>query len=316
MSEIGSSLRADDGRLIPVRRWGAGDSPRAVIQVLHGLGEHAGRYERFARACNAAGISVVAHDHRGHGIRKDDPAHGLFADRNGWNRVLSDVLLVHESIVASARGVRLGLFGHSMGSYIAQSFTMRHPEHVDMLILSGSTFAKRSQLVAGNCLATILAMATGKRRKSKLLDDAGFGAFNRRFQPSRTDYDWLSRDTVEVDGYIADPQCGGRFTNQLWRDLTGGLLEITSPEAISQIPAKLPVLIFGGENDPVGGDVGLRKLAAVYRDTAHPDVTLKIYPGGRHEMLNETNRDDVTSNITEWIESRLPTNIAGDAQHS
>lgn len=305
MSEIGSSLRADDGRLIPVRRWGAGDSPRAVIQVLHGLGEHAGRYERFARACNAAGISVVAHDHRGHGIRKDDPAHGLFADRNGWNRVLSDVLLVHESIVASARGVRLGLFGHSMGSYIAQSFTMRHPEHVDMLILSGSTFAKRSQLVAGNCLSTILAVATGKRRKSELLDKAGFGAFNRRFQPSRTDYDWLSRDTAEVDRYIQDPYCGGRFTNQLWRDLTGGLLEISSHQAVSRIPAGMPLHILGGEKDPVGGKVGLQKLADAYRDTGHKDVSLKIYAGGRHEMLNEINRDEVTRDIIDWMSGCL-----------
>jgi alpha-beta hydrolase superfamily lysophospholipase len=145
----------------------------------------------------------------------------------------------------------------------------------------------------------------GKQTKSAFLNNTGFNAFNKPFEPARTDLDWLSRDEAEVDRYLADPLCGGLFTNQLWRDLTGGLLEITSANAVASIPPEIPILIMGGQDDPVGGEKGLTKLSDVYRQTGHADITLQIYAGGRHEMLNEMNRDAVTADIISWIESRL-----------
>jgi alpha-beta hydrolase superfamily lysophospholipase len=297
-------LPTDDGHLLELHNWlpGAGGSPRAVVQLLHGLGEHAGRYQRFAKACNAESFAVIAHNHRGHGPAAD--CRGHFADANGWNRVIADVAAVNTAIRLQYPDLPVVLFGHSMGSYIAQSYAMRHPADIDLLVLSGSTFGSRPALRVGHLLAGLLALF-GKRRRSALLDYLGIGAFNRKFRPNRTDNDWLSRDEAEVDRFCADPACGGPYTNRLWFDLTGGLLEITSRTAVSKIPRDLPVLILGGEKDPVGGKQGLARLADVYRATGHADLTVKVYPGGRHEMLNETNRDEVAADILYWMRSRL-----------
>lgn len=297
---MATTLHADDGDAIRVLSWRpeADAKERAVIQLLHGLGEHASRYERFAKACNARGLVVVAHNHRGHGDRSGMAGH--YADRDGWDKLISDALLVRRHIRDSFPNLPIVLFGHSMGSYIAQSFVMRHAEDVALLILSGSTYAPRSQLQLFRAIAAILGIF-GRRRKSGLLDKMGFGAFNKPFLPARTDFDWLSRDESEVDEYVEDPLCGGLFTNQLWLDLMGGLLEITSTKAIRSVPADLPILILGGERDPVGGERGLSRLADVYRQAGHENLTLKIYQDGRHEMLNEINRDEVTRDIIDWI---------------
>jgi alpha-beta hydrolase superfamily lysophospholipase len=192
-----------------------------------------------------------------------------------------------------------------MGSYIAQSFVMRHGGNNHALILSASTYAPRGQLRAGHLCAQLLTALTGGQRVNSFLNHSGLGKFNERFKPARTKFDWLSRDEAEVDRYIQDPLCGGDFSNKLWADLTGGLLEIISRDAAATVRQDLPILILGGERDPVGGTIGLTLLADVYRKTGHDDVTLKLYPEGRHEMLNETNRDAVTRDVIEWIQNKM-----------
>ena len=147
--------------------------------------------------------------------------------------------------------------------------------------------------------------AFGPRKHSAQLNRRGFEAFNRRFEPARTRLDWLSRDESEVDACLADPLCIASFSNGLWRDLTGGLLEITSPGALRDIPKSLPKLIFGGELDPVGGNKGMTRLKQAFEDAGHDKITMKIYPGGRHEMLNETNREEVTADVLDWITQNL-----------
>ncbi len=298
-----SGFITDDGQSVSEFIWRPdGSRPRAVVQILHGLGEHASRYERFAKECTSAGFVVWAHDHRGHGARPGVAGH--FADSQGWDKVINDAWQVNERIRARYEDVPIVLLGHSMGSYIAQSFLFRHPALIAALILSASTFANKAELLSGHGLATMLA-ATAKQQKSALLNRLGFGKFNKPFQPTRTDLDWLSRDEEEVDRYIDDPLCGGTFTNALWRDLTGGLLEITSRTALHSVPRNLPILITGGEKDPVGGTAGMQRLAAAYRDTGHGKVDLKVYPGGRHEMLNEINRREVMADLIHWINSVL-----------
>lgn len=298
-----SALKADDGREIPTASWfpAADRAPRVWIQVLHGLGEHGGRYERFAEACNRRDIGVTVHDHRGHGAFAKTAGH--FADTNGWHKVVGDAQTVKQSLLAQHPGVPLVVLGHSMGSFIAQDLVMRHPDGVSSLVLSGSTWSSRSELRAAHLLAGLMCLI-GKKRKSPLLNKLGFSAFNKPFEPARTALDWLSRDEEEVDRYIADPLCGGDFSNKLWHDLTGGLLRISSVEAVASVPVELPVLIFGGQDDPVGGEKGMSLLADAYRRTGH-DVTLNIYPGGRHEMLNEINRDEVMQDIFLWITTHL-----------
>ena len=150
-----------------------------------------------------------------------------------------------------------------------------------------------------------MAWKSGTGACSPLLDKIGFGDFNKRFEPARTELDWLSRDPAEVDKYVADPLCGGPYTIGLWLDLLGGLRSIATDDALRDIPADLPILITGGADDPVGGARGMQQLAARYTDTGHHQLETKIYPGGRHEMLNETNRDEFTADLLRWIKSAL-----------
>ena len=302
-----ATLRTEAGHQILVDSWHpeAETSPRALLHIFHGLGEHTARYERFARSCAANGIIVVAHNHRGHGENCDSESLGHYADKDGWNKLIADALLVQNNAREEFSGLPLVVMGHSMGSYIAQSFVMRYPRNVSQLILSASTYAPRLRLRLGKLLATFDAWRHGPRHRSDMLNQMSFGDFNKRFAPNRTEFDWLSRDENEVDKYVGDPLCGAPSSSQLWHDLTGGMLEITSQRAVTSVPNGMPLLILGGQFDPVGGEKGLTKLAYAYRKTRHEDVTLRIYADGRHEMLNETNRDEVTRDIIRWIADHL-----------
>lgn len=298
-----SIVVADDSRKILVDGWPAngGASPTAIVQILHGLAEHPARYGRFAAACLGKGYAVIAHNHRGHGENCPDEELGFFAGHNGWQHVISDVHKVNSEIRRRYPGVPLVLLGHSMGSFIAQGFLMQHPSGADALILSASNLPPAMQVWTGHWLARFIGWRRGKRERSELLNKLGFGEFNKRFAPNRTDYDWLSRDENEVDRYARDPLCGFDSSNGLWADLTGALLKIGKPASLRKIPAGLPVLITGGEKDPVGGIKGMTVLADAYRQSGHDKVTLRTYPDGRHEMLNEINRDDFTKDVLAWI---------------
>lgn len=294
------SLSAADGHRILVDIWRPA-RPRILIHLFHGLGEHTDRYERFAHFCMAAGIAVVAHSHRGHGENCSDEELGHFADKDGWQKVLDDARAVQQRVVEQVPGLPLVILGHSMGSYIAQAFLMRGYCQPAALVLSGSTHAPLGQLLAGHWLAGLVRL-TGRRRRSPLLNSLSFGDFNKRFAPNRTEFDWLSRDEAEVDNYINDRLCGVVSSSQLWYDLTGGLLEIRPRKALRRIPAELPILITGGSEDPVGGRVGMQRLADAYRDSGHTRVSLEVYDQGRHEMFNEINRDRFSADVVEWIE--------------
>lgn len=296
------TLAADDGHQVLTDLWqpeGNADTV-AMVQLSHGLGEHSSRYERFAQRCVQAGIALAVHNHRGHGESCATDKLGHFADNDGWNKVISDVGQVRNYLSQFA-DVPLFMMGHSMGSFIAQCSLMRDTRNAAALILSASTWSSRALLIMGRLLARSEIFRHGGDAKSEKLNDLGFGRFNQQFAPNRTTADWLSRDENEVDKYVADPLCGGPYTNRLWYDFMGGLLDVTSARSLRDIPPGLPILILGGQRDPVGGEDGLTKLALRYRSTAHTDVTLRIYEGGRHEMLNETNRDEVESDVVNWI---------------
>jgi alpha-beta hydrolase superfamily lysophospholipase len=296
------SLQADDGHRILIDLWFPPDA-RILVHVMHGLGEHPARYERFARHCNSRDIAVAAHNHRGHGENCPVTELGHYADNDGWNKLIADAALVQAFLRKQLPNLPLILLGHSMGSYIAQSFVMRGEGSASALILSASSFNSRLQLRIGHWIAAIESMRSGKKSKSALLNKMGFGAFNKAFAPNRTDFDWLSRDQEEVDKYVADQLCGGDSSNRLWFDLTGGLLEVTSNKALRKIRSDLPILITGGADDPAGGQEGLTRLHQKYVSTGHSGASLKIYQHGRHEMLNETNRDEFSADLTQWMTS-------------
>jgi alpha-beta hydrolase superfamily lysophospholipase len=292
-------LTAPDGHEIHMHMWSPEVAAARVIQVLHGLGEHAARYERFAHAAASRGYAVCVHDHRGHGPHTEELGH--FADDSGWHLLVADALLVQDYSRERFADAPLVLLGHSMGSYIAQSFAMLYGDRLSALILSASTWPSRLQLLPALAIAYIEAWRLGIRGKSALLDKLGFGNFNKRFAPACTEMDWLSRDAAEVDKYVADPLCGGPYSCRLWLDLLRGLIDISSDNALARVPVGLPLLITGGECDPVGGDRGMTHLMMHYAQTGHQRISVKIFPDGRHEMLNESNRDEVTTNWLDWI---------------
>jgi len=293
-------LETEDGHRIHLQTWAPEGEPAGVIQLLHGLGEHIRRYDRFARAATGRGYVVYGHDHRGHGLSEGE--RGYFADADGWHKVVEDVRVVNEHIRESHPAEPLILLGHSMGSFIAETFAMHYGARLQGLLLSGSSWPQRIQTIPGRLLAKLESLRVGRRGNSALVNALGFNAFNRPFRPIRTEMDWLSRDDAEVDRYIADPLCGGPFTCGLWLDFLGGLFDLGSDHALSRIPSDLPILISGGSADPVGGEKGMTRLAMRYMQTLHQRVKLKLYPEGRHEMLNEVNRDEVMGDWLEWID--------------
>jgi alpha-beta hydrolase superfamily lysophospholipase len=294
-------LTAGDGHAIHLQVWAPAGDPVGAIQLLHGLGEHIMRYERFAKSAVARGYTVCGHDHRGHGVSGGQ--RGYFTDENGWHKIVEDVRVVSDHIRGTGASKPVFLLAHSMGSFIGQAFAMHYGARLTGLLLSGSSWPQRIQLLPGRFLAKLESWRLGRRGHSALINALGFGAFNRRFRPVRTEMDWLTRDEAEVDKYVADPLCGGPFTCGLWLDFLGGLFELGSDLGLARIPADLPILITGGGADPVGGEKGMTRLAMHYMQTSHQRVKLKIYPEGRHEMLNEVNREDVTADWLDWIEA-------------
>ena len=291
----------NDSHVIPIYSWNPSGQVKAIIQILHGLGEHALRYHQVAKKFTENGYSVIIHNQRGHGETISPSDLGHFSDTLGWEKLISDCKAVQKYSLEKFPQIPLILLGHSMGSYIAQSFVMRHPKNINALILSASTWPQRKKLKLITTLAKFEIWRSGIRTKSELLNKLGFSDFNKSFSPNRTDFDWLSRDEQIVDDYMADPLCGFQSSNQLWLDLINGLIEISDKNSLKKIPSSLPILIAGGELDPVGGSTGLKQLTANYQQTNHNQVTLKIYSQARHEILNEINKDEVMENILSWI---------------
>ncbi|MDO4784139.1 MAG: alpha/beta hydrolase [Propionibacteriaceae bacterium] len=296
-----------DGARLFTRTWlPAGDSV-GVLQIVHGMAEHSGRYEAFAKRLTAAGWAVYAHDHRGHGhTAVDAGALGHLADQGGWNRAVRDLGVIGEIARGAHPGRPLVLFGHSMGSLLVRDYLRDHSGRADAVVLSGAPSEKSAVLTAvGRAVAEAEARLRGPRERSVLMNSLTFGLFNRDFRPARTQFDWLSRDPAQVDAYIADPLCGGVPTVQFFRDLLFGLRLVNSPEALRDVRRDLPVYLLFGEMDPAAErGRGARRLRAALLAAGVTDVTLKLYPGGRHEMLNEINADEVTDDLIGWLEER------------
>ena len=269
-----------DGLELATYEWDVAD-PRGVVQVAHGLAEHSARYDRFARALNDAGYTVRATDHRGHGASIAGTPGDFGAA--GFEGLIADMA----AYGASLRGdLPLFLFAHSMGSFAAQSVILTHSEQYAGVVLSGST--------ALDLLAAGLAEAEGP---------VGLEAFNAGFE-HRTGYEWLSRDEAEVDRYVADPLCGFDLPDETVPALFGAAGTLADPTALAGIRSDLPLLVVSGSDDPLaGGGQLVEVLGQRYRDAGLVDVTVRLYDGARHEILNETNRDEVTADVVAWLDA-------------
>ena len=298
-------LTANDHTRLYVNQWMPDGPPRAVVMISHGMAEHGGRYARLAQALCGAGYGVYALDQRGHGRTAEAGTVGLYAETDGWNKVVGDLASLNQHIGQQHAGLPIILLGHSMGSYISQAYLLHHSASLHGAILSGSNFQPVALYRAAQIIARIERARQGLRGRSALIDFLSFGSFNKAFKPNRTAFDWLSRDPVEVDNYINDPLCGFRCTNQLWIDLLGGLQQISKVSNLAQIDPGLPILVMGGDCDPVSEGKRLKDLAHALREAGCQDVQLTLYPQARHEVFNETNRDEVTADLLAWLDQAL-----------
>lgn len=294
-----------------VYRWlpDADVATRGVVQISHGMAEHAARYKGFAEALTAAGFAVYAHDHRGHGRTAGDVSkRGHFADRDGWRAVLDDLYAVAARAAEENPGAPLVLFAHSMGSFIAQQAMFERASLWKGVALSASTSGVANPLAPiGRVIARVERLRVGASKPSRLLTKLSFGEFNKGFRPARTEYDWLSRDPGEVDKYVADDWCGFDVSTQLWVDLLDALPTLADSTNLARVPKDLPVYVLAGSRDPVTGYLkGLQQLVDSYQAVGLRDITWKVYEGGRHEMLNETNRADVHKDFLTWLDRVAP----------
>ena len=292
-----------DGIELVVHRWMPDGPAKASVVVAHGMAEHAARYARFGTALAAQGYAVYAPDHRGHG-RTAGGDDGLgWAGADGWNAIVGDLGRVVAHVREQHAGLPLFMFGHSMGSMLAQRVAQVHGEELAGLILSGTT-GSAPNLGAGIAAAQGMALLRGDRAPSAL-QRVMFADFNKPFAP-QPGFEWLSRDADEVRAYVDDPRCGFTFSNRLLLDMLRGYAATWKPENERRLPVTLPVLMFAGELDPVGRNtVAVTQLAERYRALGLRDVETKFYPGARHETLNETNRDEVVRDVVGWLDAHV-----------
>ncbi|MCR4676334.1 MAG: lysophospholipase [Sphaerochaetaceae bacterium] len=296
-----------DGHKMSYRLWlPETETPRAFIQILHGMAEHAARYQRFAEALNSKGFAVFAGDHRGHGQSIGNGLKGWFAEKDGWDRVCDDAFELAAHITGQYRVSTTFLLGHSMGSFMARSVMVKHPDFYSGVVIMGTGASQGLVGKVGKMICRRQIKSRGSKAPAELMDKLSFGSYNKNFEPSRTRFDWLSRDTREVDKYIADDLCGFICTNGFFYDLLTGIEFANNQVNAKSLPADLPLLVISGEQDPVGNNgKGVAKVCELYRNAGIADVTLKLYEGARHEILNETNRAEVTSDLLDWFEGHL-----------
>ena len=303
------TLTAEDGFELAMVRWLPSGTPRAVLQISHGMAEYASRYAPFAEACTAAGIAVYAHDHRGHGGSIDvTTPRGHYADQDGWAKVVADLDDVHHRIRANHPNVPVFLLGHSMGSFIARAFLVRNPDALAGAIISATGWRTGPLGAAMRFFARREVRKHGAREPSALMAKLVFGTFNLQFAPTRTKFDWLSRDPEQVDLYVHDPMCGYDCSGKLWDDMLTGVAALEKDEdEPARLSKTLPLLCVAGTKDPTSmGGLGTGQVAKRYIAAGNPNVTDKRYPGARHELVNETNRTEVWSDLIQWIEAQLP----------
>ena len=300
-------LSADGKTPIHAVEWLPDGPVRAVLQISHGVAEYILRYEPFAAYLTERGFAVVGHDHLGHGASVAEGAPRLyFGPKGSWDWVVED--LYTRRCLAGKRfpGVPYFLLGHSMGSFLARTYLIRYPGTVKAAILMGTGWQSGATLTGGLALAGAL-----KRKNPAATNDMvtslAFGAYNKTFKPNRTAYDWLSVDEENVDAYIADPLCGHDATVGLFYEMLKGIRFNQRFSHLDKMDGKIPILLISGQDDPVGGmGSGVRQTYNEFKRSGVTDCTLKLYPGLRHELLNEkAQRPMIYQDIWNWMEARL-----------
>ncbi len=287
--------------------WRPEGSVRAILLIAHGMVEYIDRYDDFARYLCMRGFLVSGHDHLGHGKSVASEADlGYFADKNGFNCLIEDVHRHRERVASEHPGMPVFVLGHSMGSFVIRNYIQRHAEGLSGAVVMGTGNQPRIAALAGRAVSGFLMKTKGPRYRSPFVDSLALGGLNKPFKPARTKNDFISSDPQVVDRYCADPLCSFTFTVSAYHDMFGGMLNLSDRSRLAGMPRTLPVLLASGGQDPLGDmGKGIEKLCGAYRELGMQDVTLRLYPGDRHEILNERDRETVYADVAAWLESKL-----------
>ena len=298
----------DGEHQIYARRWLPQTGQiRGVVQIVHGVAEYIERYDAAARFLAEQGFVVVGNDHLGHGrTASGAEEYGFFCEHNGWHTVAGDVRRLRVLMGDAYPGLPYFMLGHSMGSFLTRTYLIDWPGTVTGAILLGTGQESPLMVSAGRHVANVVGKTAGARARSKLIEHFSFGAYNKQFAPVRTRADWISRDEAVVDAYIADPLCQFLPTAGMFRDMMEGLQYIANKTNLKKMNPATPILFVSGDRDPVGQNgEGVKKVAGFFEMAGTQDLTVKLYPDGRHEMLNEINRDQVLADILSWLDTHV-----------
>lgn len=278
---------------------------KAVVQLVHGMQEHIGRYDDFANVLAECGYIVVGHDHLGHGntVEKEDEF-GYFADSDGWNKLVEDIHILQNQIKSEYPDLPYVIMGHSMGSLLVRTYLTKYKDNIQGAIISG-TSGQKTGLVAGMLLTKLIMLFRGKRYKSNLLEYLVTGSFNKKFKPNRTKSDWTTRDYEQVDRFVNDAKCGRNFTAIAYYDLLSGTYYLSKQKNINKT-LNVPILIFSGDKDPVGeNSKGVIRVYNMLNKAGLENVKIRLFKDGRHEMLNEINKEEVYYFILDWLQENI-----------
>lgn len=289
------------GQRLDARLWTPEGKPRAVVQLVHGLGEHIARYDDLAAALNAAGIAAAGHTQLGHGSKA--PIRGYLADRGGWQHLVEDVHRLRGVIQEKYPDVPCFLLGQGMGGMVVRCYLAVHGEGLRGAVLLGQGVPAARTLRLGRLIAGINCFLGGKRKPSETLEQLAFGHCGRPFQPLRTDYDWLSRDSAQVDRFMGDEYCSLTMTSGGYRDVLRGIRRAEDPRTFQQTKETLPLLFLSGDHDPLGNmGHAVETLAQRYRDAGSRQVEVRLYPDSRHDVLHETDRTKVFRDVIIFVD--------------
>ena len=299
-------LERDQDFKVFLRIWDEVQNPKAVVQIFHGMAEHSERYDDFARYLNSKGFIVYADDHRGHGYSVKEGSVQGYIGEDGFNSIVEDEKSISDLIRKNHKDLPLYVFAHSFGSFIGQEYITRYSNEIDGIILSGSCKQDGLDLKMGKVLASIQKSLFNETEKAKLIDKLSFGAYNSKVKNRKTNCDWLSRDEKEVKKYLDDEMCGFISPINFYNHMFTGLSELYKVEKLKKINKNLSIIVLSGDEDPVGKyGKGVMRLYEQYVDLGIKNSSVKLYEGGRHELLNETNKHEVYDFVYNWLEESL-----------
>ncbi len=280
---------------------------KAVLQICHGMVEYIDRYNDFAQYLAERGVCVVGHDHLGHGKSVQSEEHlGFFHESHGNKYVITDIHRLRRMTEKDYAGVPYFMMGHSMGSFLLRQYLTMRAEGLAGAIIMGTGYMPHGLLAAGQMVCRTIAAVKGWQYRSEFMNQLGMGGYNKQFEPSESTKDWITSDEEMRKKYEADPLCSFTFTVNGYYQMFEGMKVLTKKNAMDKIPGSLPVLFVSGAEDPVGSNgEGVARVFRKYERAGIQDVKMKLYPQSRHEILNESNREQVYEDLYQWMDDRI-----------